>query len=126
MEASLYKMLDGIIYIKDLLVETTIGVNPPERSKPQNVLINLEIHFDPIQSAESDSITDTINYSPLIKNIVAFVKNSKFHLLESLAQELLKIVAEDPMAKKAIAQIEKPDMQQIAKSVAVKLIWQRK
>ena len=47
------------------------------------------------KAAATDRIEDTINYKAIAKCIIAFVSASKFQLVETLAEEVAKIVLEE-------------------------------
>ena len=82
--------MKDIIYIKDLRVQTIIGIFGWEREVRQEVSIDLEISFDCKKAAKTDSIEDTIDYKKITKNIIKFVEGSSFQLQESLAEGIAK------------------------------------
>jgi len=73
------------IRIVDLTVQAIVGVNPIERTKKQNLVINLTLHCDLQRCGETDSISDTLNYSTVSKKVLAFVEEEKAYTLERLA-----------------------------------------
>ena len=75
-------MILGRIFIKDLIVSCVIGVGEEERKTKQKLLVSVILWIDNIAvSSKTDNLGDTVNYSFLRKEIIAFVKASKFHLL---------------------------------------------
>ena len=82
--------MKDIIYIKDLRVQTIIGIFGWEREVRQEVSIDLEISFDCKKAAKTDSIEDTIDYKKITKSIIKFVEESSFQLQESLAEGIAK------------------------------------
>ena len=84
--------MKDIIYIKDLRVQTIIGIFGWEREVRQEVSIDLEISFDCNKAAKTDSIEDTIDYKKITKSIIKFVEESSFQLQESLAEGIAKLV----------------------------------
>ena len=85
------KMKD-IIYIKDLRVETIIGIFDWERKVKQEVSIDMEFPFDCKKAAATDSIDDTIDYKAICKGVIKFVEDSSFQLQESLAEGIAALV----------------------------------
>jgi dihydroneopterin aldolase len=81
-----------IIFLRGLEVETTIGIYDWERKIKQVVVIDLEMGTDIRKAATSDSIEDTIDYKTVSKNIIAFVEDSQFLLVETLAEKIAEIV----------------------------------
>ena len=51
--------------------------------------------FDNKKAAKSDSIEDALNYKLVGKRITSFVKNSKFQLVETLAENISKIILKE-------------------------------
>ncbi len=43
----------------------------------------------------SDSIKDTLNYKRIAKRVLAFVEESKFHLVETLAEHIAMLLLEE-------------------------------
>lgn len=81
------------ITISSLSVETRIGVTEKERSRPQDVLIDVEIATDLTKATSSDSLGDTIDYDGLVTEIAALVRDNECHLLERLAGEIAERVS---------------------------------
>ena len=82
----------SIIKIEDLKIVTIIGLLEREKTTPQKLIINLEIRLDANKAAISDDINDTIDYFTLTKSVKEFIENSRFELLEKLADQTLKII----------------------------------
>ncbi len=82
----------SIIKIEDLKIVTIIGLLEREKTTPQKLIINLEIRLDADKAAISDDINDTIDYFTLTKSVKEFIENSRFELLEKLADQTLKII----------------------------------
>lgn len=76
------------IFINDLRVDTIIGVNDWERKTRQTVSIDLELACDCSKAAINDSIDDTLNYKLVSKAVIAFVEQSDFQLVETLAERI--------------------------------------
>jgi dihydroneopterin aldolase len=81
-----------VIYLRDLRVDTTIGVFEWERRIRQSVRIDMEMSSDIRKPAASDNISDAIDYKAVAKRVIAFVSESKFHLVEALAEEVAKLL----------------------------------
>ncbi len=83
------------IFIHALKTEAIIGIFDWERQVKQTVIVDLEISADIAKAALSDSIDDTLNYKRIAKHVLAFVEESKFHLVETLAQHIAMLILED-------------------------------
>jgi len=83
------------IFIHALKTEAIIGIFDWERQVKQTVIIDVEISADITKAALSDSIHDTINYKRIAKRVLAFVEESSFHLVETLAEHVAMLLLED-------------------------------
>ena len=81
-----------IIYLRELRVETVIGIYEWERRIRQPVIIDLQMAADIHRAAATDSIHDTLNYKAVAKRLIAFIEGSQFQLVETLAERTAEIV----------------------------------
>ena len=100
------------IIIKDLEIDCIIGIRRDERKEKQKILVSLEIFTDTKKAAKSSNISDAINYSSIISKIKnkasKMAINSKYLLLESLGEDIAKMVLEDNLANEVKVLIKKP------------------
>ena len=113
------------IYIKDLLLRCIIGINPEERDKKQDVIINVTLYADLSAAGESDDIADTVNYKSLKDAIVELVENSSFFLVEKMAREIADICLSFSDVEAAKILVEKPGALRFARSVGVEIFRKR-
>ncbi len=81
-----------IIYLRDLTIETVIGVYDWEREIKQKVIFDLEMGTDIRKAAASDDIKDTLDYKSVSKRVIEFVEASSFELVETLAERVAEII----------------------------------
>jgi dihydroneopterin aldolase len=81
-----------LVYIKNLRVETIIGIYDWEREVKQVVSMDLEMAADIKMAARTDDIGYALNYKSISKRIIKFVQEQKFKLIESMAEEVAQIV----------------------------------
>jgi dihydroneopterin aldolase len=84
-----------IIYINDLRIETVIGIFDWERKIKQTVILDIEMAGDCRKAAENDSVEDTVNYKSVAKRLIAFVGDSEYQLVETLAERCAEIVVNE-------------------------------
>jgi dihydroneopterin aldolase len=80
------------VYIRDLKIPTVIGIYDWEREVRQTVSLDLDMATDIRRAARSDSIEDTLNYKAIAKRLIAFVEQSEYQLVETLAERCADIV----------------------------------
>ena len=123
-EAYLGQTMDRII-ISDILVRCIVGVRKEERREKQDVTINIVLTADLRQAGETDRLEDSIDYSALKKRVVAMAEESRFHLIEALAERIARICLEHPRVVEAQVRVEKPTALRYARSVGVDITRSR-
>lgn len=81
-----------IVYIRDLRIETIIGIFEWEREVKQIVSLDLEMATDIRAAAASDDIKDALDYKAISKRLIQFIEQSQFQLIEALAEAVVNIV----------------------------------
>ncbi len=81
-----------IIYLRDLRIDTVIGIYAWERRIKQTIILDIEMATDIRKAAQTDSIDDTLNYKAVAKRLIDFVGNSNFQLVETLSERVAEIV----------------------------------
>jgi dihydroneopterin aldolase len=83
------------VFLRDLRIETVIGIYDWERHTRQTVILDLEMGTDVAKAAASDDIEDALNYKAVAKRMIAFVEESEFMLVETLAERCAEIIREE-------------------------------
>jgi FolB domain-containing protein len=113
--------MDQII-IKDLLVRGILGINPDERVKKQDILINMTLFADIRAAAGSDAIDDAVNYKSITKRVIEHVEASSDFLVEKLVTDIARIIlTEFDGVEKVRVRVEKPGALRFAKSVGIEI-----
>lgn len=79
--------MENILIINELKVFAYHGVNPEEKINGQNFFINAEIETEKLPGYNSDALSDTLNYSKIIKEILKFFTNKRYNLIEKIAED---------------------------------------
>ena len=117
--------MTDIIYLNDLKIDTVIGVFDWERRIKQTISIDLEMATNICKAAESDHIDDTLNYKAVAKRLIAFVEESRFQLVETLAERVAAIVIDEFDVAKVKVRINKKGAVRYAGDVGI-IIERRK
>lgn len=80
------------IFLKGLSTEAVIGIFDWEREVKQAIAIDLEMSADIRSAARTDSIEDTLNYKEVAKRVLALVETSHFQLVETMAEQVARVV----------------------------------
>jgi dihydroneopterin aldolase len=85
--------MDKVI-IRDLKIETIVGLYAWERIARQTLLLNIDLITDIRQAAKDDDLRFTIDYSAVCTEVTMLVQKRKFQLIETLAEEVAVMIQE--------------------------------
>jgi len=108
-----------IVYIRELEIETIIGVYDWEREHKQLVCLDLEMGTDISGAASTDDIEQALDYKAVAKRLIDFVENSEFYLVETLAEKIAAIVIQEYEVKWIKLRLGKPGAVTGSKDVGV-------
>lgn len=114
------------VFIKNILARGIIGINEWERDKPQDILINIELHTAERKQTAQDNISECIDYSKVTKRVLKHAETSHRFTVEALAEDIAQICLEDPRVLKTTVRVEKPGAVRFAQSVGVEIERERK
>ncbi len=98
-----------IIFLRELKVETLIGVYEWEKRVAQTLQLDLEIALPDSRACETDDINDALNYADIVRHIQSALANRHFNLLEALAEHIAQIIIKDfkaPWVKVSVAKLQ--------------------
>jgi len=113
------------IFIKNLRLRTFIGFNEEEKTKKQDVIVNIQLSYNASAAVKSDSVEDACNYKLLTKKIITLVEEQPFDLLEKMAGDIIALIAAKEDVLEAAVEIDKPHALRFADSVSVKMGYQK-
>jgi 7,8-dihydroneopterin aldolase/epimerase/oxygenase len=96
------------IFLRDLRVQTIVGIWEWERRMPQTVSIDLEMATDIRKAAASDAIADTLDYKGVSRRVKAFVEESRFNLIETMAEGIAGLIREEFSVPWVRVEVHKP------------------
>ena len=109
------------VFIKNLQVETIIGIFNWEREVRQVVSIDLAMEFDNKKAAKSDDIEDALDYKKIGKRVSSYVERSKFKLVERLAEQIAKLVLKEFPVSSLTISVTKPGALRGSESVGISI-----
>jgi dihydroneopterin aldolase len=81
-----------VIFLSGLTTDCIVGIWDWERRVKQKVVIDLEMAADVRRAAATDAIEDTLDYKRVAKRLLKFVGDSEFHLVETLTEQIARVV----------------------------------
>ncbi|WWP00895.1 MAG: bifunctional dihydroneopterin aldolase/7,8-dihydroneopterin epimerase [Candidatus Dasytiphilus stammeri] len=97
-----------IIFIEQLCIITTIGVYKWEQNFPQKLIFDIEMGWDHHKAGESDDVKDCLNYQEISAIVINHVTNSKFSLIERVAEEIATLLLKSFASPWVRIKISKP------------------
>jgi dihydroneopterin aldolase len=107
------------IFLSELKVDTVIGIWDWERKIRQTVIIDLEMAADIRKAAATDQVEDTLNYKLVAKRIQKFVADSEYQLVETLAENIARIVNDEFEVPWVRVRVNKPGAIRGARDVGI-------
>ena len=108
-----------IVYIRGLKADAVIGVYDWERSIRQTLVMDLELASDNPAAAANDAIEDAVDYDAISGRVLAYVGDSEFQLIETLAERLAELLMREFEIPWLRLQVAKPGAVEQADSVGV-------
>ena len=109
------------VFIRDLLLPCSIGVHQHEKTKPQQIRINLDLAVKESTEALNDQIENVVNYEEIVIGVRALIARGHVNLVETLADDIATMCLEDIRVRSVRVQIEKLDVFEDATSVGVEI-----
>ncbi|MBT6277158.1 MAG: dihydroneopterin aldolase [Chromatiales bacterium] len=88
-------LASDIVFLRNLAIETVIGIYDWERRIHQTLLFDIEMAFDIGPAAESEDIEQALNYKAVAKRVAAFVGASECQLVETLAERTAQLIRDE-------------------------------
>jgi dihydroneopterin aldolase len=109
------------IFVTDLRVDAIVGIWDWERAMTQSVSIDLEMAWDIRPAAENDDIDQTLDYRSVSKRVGAFVQESQFKLIETMAEQIADLIRQEFGVTGLTVSIHKPSAVRGARDVGVRI-----
>ncbi len=106
------------IFVRDLVLQTRIGVHEHEKRGCQRIRVNLEV-VARLDETLHDELGNTICYDDISKSIRHLAAEGHIKLVETFAERVLEICLADPRARHATVTVEKLDVYEDAGGVGV-------
>lgn len=107
------------VYLRDLKIDTIIGVHDWEQEKKQPLIVSLEMAADVTLPAHTDNIDDAVDYYAVSRSIIEFAEQNQFKLIETFAEKLAKELMVRFQLSWLKLRVEKPEAVPEAATVGV-------
>lgn len=96
------------IFLRELVLQASIGAYEYERAAPQPVRIDLEADVLEPSHPTADRLEDVVCYNKLTQGIKAIIAEGHIKLVETLAERIADLALSHPMVTSVSVRVEKP------------------
>ena len=86
--------MDKII-IKELMLDTIIGLFPWERAVKQRLLVDIEMQVDISQAAATDDFQYVVNYADVCERVATLADDGRFKLIETFVERMARLILQE-------------------------------
>jgi dihydroneopterin aldolase len=109
------------VFVRDLVLDCSIGVHQHERGELQRVRVNLDLAVREDRVEIGDDIANVVCYESIIAGVRRIVASGHINLVETLAERFADMCLEDHRVRVARIRVEKLDIIPDATSVGVEI-----
>jgi dihydroneopterin aldolase len=109
------------VFVRDLVLDCSIGVHGHERRANQRVRINVDLDVN-APPAAGDSLAEVVDYERVVDGIRRFARAGHVNLVETLAERIAAFCLADPRVALARVRVEKIDVFPDAAAVGVEIV----
>src|SRR3954468_7194748 len=97
------------IFLRDMVLQASIGIHPHERGKPQRVRINVDLAVAE-ETAAHDRLDRVVDYEKVANMVRNIATTGHINLVETLAERIALACLEDERVQLARVRVEKLDV----------------
>ncbi|NIZ00338.1 dihydroneopterin aldolase [Thalassospira lucentensis] len=109
------------IFVRDMVMHTSIGVYDHEKEAPQRVRINLDLAVIEGDGVQNDDISTVLSYEDLVVGTRRICQDGHVNLVETLGEKLADMCLADTRVRKVIVRVEKLDVFEDVAAVGVEI-----
>ncbi len=113
------------VFIRQLRVDTIIGVYDFEKQAKQPLFFDLEMTTDFAKAAQSDDVSYVVDYAKVSDRIIRYCNEHTVELLETLAEQIAHIVLTEYAVTTLRLTISKPHAVLEAQTVGIQITRSR-
>ncbi|WP_333606689.1 dihydroneopterin aldolase [Arsukibacterium sp.] len=111
-----------IVFIKQLQVNTVIGVYDWEKTIQQALFLDLALSADQQAAAASDDIRLTLDYAVIAEKVQSLITAQPIELIETVAERVAQLLLSEFCCSKVEVTVSKPGAVAAAQTVGVHIV----
>ncbi|GAB1258933.1 dihydroneopterin aldolase [Aurantivibrio plasticivorans] len=84
-----------ILFIKELRIDTEIGVYEWEKNIKQPISLDIEVATDIRRAAETDELQYALDYQAIADRVTEFITQQHYHLVETVAEKVAQLIQDE-------------------------------
>jgi len=109
------------VFVRDLVVDASIGIHHHEKQGPQRIRINLDISVIDDYRRDVDNIDQVVCYEQVVVETKAIIAAGHIYLVESLAEKIAERILIMPKTLSVRVRVEKLDVLPDVGSVGIEI-----
>ncbi|AUG54217.1 dihydroneopterin aldolase [Thalassospira marina] len=109
------------VFVRDMVINTSIGVYDFEKEAPQRVRINLDLSVVEGEGPKNDDLDSVLCYEELVKGVRAICADGHVNLVETLSENIAAMCLTDRRVRKVCVRVEKLDVFEDVGAVGVEI-----
>ncbi|MDP2698838.1 dihydroneopterin aldolase [Thalassospira sp.] len=109
------------VFVRDMVIATSIGVYDFEKQAPQRVRVNLDLSVIEGEGPRNDDLASVLCYEELVKGVRAICDDGHVNLVETLSERIADMCLADRRVRKVCVRVEKLDVFDDVGSVGVEI-----
>ena len=109
------------VFVRDLVLEGSIGVHGHEREALQRIRLNLDLAVDEGGAPVDDNLYNVVCYEKIVAGARAIVERGHINLVETLAEKIAVLCLANGRVRSVRVRVEKLDIVPDAQSVGVEI-----
>lgn len=102
------KQQKDFIIIENLELQAKVGAYVWEQSITRKLIFDIKLTTDIMPAARSDDLSQAIDYKVIIDDLIGFLSEKRFNLLESLAEDCAMQLLTHPLVEAIQLSVYKP------------------
>jgi len=112
------------LFFRRLSLMASVGVLPEELTRRQPLILDIDVEVPrAVAHSENDAIAEVFDYRAIHQRVLAIVDSRHFHLLETLADEILHQLGQDARVLAVRVAIHKIQPYPDADSVGIEVLY---
>ena len=109
------------VFVRDLMIQSSIGIHDHELNRPQRVRINLDLAVREDEHDLNEDFAKVVCYEGITKKVRSVATDGHIKLVETLAQRIADICLQDHRVRTVRVRVEKLDALEDVGSVGVEI-----